>query len=414
MATTANRGPEIEDLEVLLNGLNITPTVVNITFGESIGAPLIKGFLEMRDSAGLLDNVITTSDMIVINFTYHGTEIKTAFYLAGVEAVDLSNIAHEKSYRINLASMNELHNAQSTSSKAFNGSATDIIEELWFDHLRGEVDIISEAKNNGKYISPRMSPLACIATLLFKSYDLNDSPLFLYEVINNEWSADLYHGAKLMSWDDMIDQEPFTIPNLFNELSPIIPDEYDSATSRPGMPREIKIMNDHSNYIRNVNQGVEGEIIRTVNINTSSHEDREFNLNRSYYKNVDHDNPVGTKPEAYTPTITNYDFPDQKMCIGSTAEDNMSLSKCNSIRSKVNTVVIDALRCNAIPQLSPGDTINFKVPIGAIHGSGDEVLSTKYTGKYVVNGITHMIDVADKVYYQNIRITSAGIPSGVK
>lgn len=427
--STPFKGPGLDEFQVFFNAADITALVDKVILHESIGSPFMMGHLEITDSAGFLDSHITGNSYILIKWVYHDEYYTAAYFMDGVRHVNFENVQHEKSYIIDLKSFNELGNAMSTISKAFTGSATEVINSIFKEAGLGQLDIFSEAKNSGKYIAPMASPYKCIFDILFHSYDHTNNPLFLFEQLSYvglteqqvmikeqnegmEVDTSQIGSTIIQSWKDMLASPPkFTI-------KPVLPDEESAGISDYGMPKHIIVDHDHAAMTNRIKRGVDVEEITTVDINNTTHSSDTFNIYDKYYA----DNPMvapqisiqGDLGRSKRTVINNMGSQDQVMLCGNTSAENAALSQCQSIRSKSTAVSISALECNAIPTLRSGDTLNLEIPIGTkVAGSGldaETALSPKYKGKYVVGGITHIIECADMLYTQNINMIRDGGP----
>ena len=430
---TPFKGPHLDEFQVFINTADITALVDRVTINESIGSPFLSGSLEITDSAGFLDLHIKGNSYVLIKYVYRGTPYAAAFYLDGVHHVDFENIQHEKTYTVDLKSFNELSNAMSTVSKAFKGSADEVIKSIFENAGLGQLDIFSTALNSGKYIAPMAPPYACLFDILFRSYGQDHSPLFLFEQMayrgprkkteqqemldEQDEGMDLNNGeigsTILQSWNDMLNSTPKLT------ISPTIPLREEAAGAAYGMPKRLVVMHDHAAMTSRINSGVEVEEINTVDIHNTTHHIDTFNIHQKHYDSSLNTNPEiaiqGDLGQAKRTTINNMESRDQVRLCGNTEAENMGLSKCRSIRSKATAVSINAYECNAIPTLKSGDTLTLEVPIGTKSaGEGDcgpeLLLSPKYKGKYVVGGITHMINCADMNYTQNINMIRDGGP----
>ena len=296
-----NKGPSLEDLHVSIDGLLLTENTEAIILTESIGSPFMEGRIEIRDDNGYLDRNILGNNYINISFKYGGIFQTIIKYVDGARNIDVNNIAHDKKYILDLVSLNNISNSLTTISKAYNSNATDVISSIFEDFLGDNLYVPIEAKNSGRYIAPLKAPYECIYDILFNSYDMNDSPLFLYEHLYNEYINGFDDNAenklakteqeamtlgqeydvsytKLVSWDWLIKQPAKDI-----NLSPEFGDEKNAATNPPGLPKKIIIDQDHAANVVKINSGVEGRKIKTVNANTSSYSDSAFNLEEQYY-----------------------------------------------------------------------------------------------------------------------------------
>jgi|JYMV01.1.fsa_nt_gi hypothetical protein len=431
-----NKGPSLEDLHVSIDGLLLTENTEAIILTESIGSPFMEGRIEIRDDNGYLDRNILGNNYINISFKYGGIFQTIIKYVDGARNIDVNNIAHDKKYILDLVSLNNISNSLTTISKAYNSNATDVISSIFEDFLGDNLYVPIEAKNSGRYIAPLKAPYECIYDILFNSYDMNDSPLFLYEHLYNEYINGFDDNAenklakteqeamtlgqeydvsytKLVSWDWLIKQPAKDI-----NLSPEFGDEKNAATNPPGLPKKIIIDQDHAANVVKINSGVEGRKIKTVNANTSSYSDSAFNLEEQYYsKNKDvkrANRPAGvsdTVNDSNVATVMNLDDIDQKQLLGHTEEDNMSLAKCVAIRAKITSIQISLQECNAVPGLKAGDRVKFEIPIGSFQ-CGEEELSPKFSGdNWIVSEIKHIIrPSADFEYIQNIKIIRDGLP----
>jgi len=435
----AHQGPIVENLEVTLNDTPITAFVNKLIFQEGIGMPFCTGEIEITDSAGLLDQNFNGNDLIECTFSYGGRDIIISKYVNGVNSVVLDRIQNQKTYVLQLRSANEFLASLETAARAFKGTATEVINSIFRDAELGPLDILSDAKNSGKYIAPNVTPFAAIADIIFRSFDKNDNPLFLFETLSYQVSkeqadmlAEQNEGMEteqelmlmeqnegmgldtrdghtiIQSWGDMIADSP-NYP-----IHQTLPDAPTAGISPPGQPEKIHIDHDHTSKIERIERGFESNNIVTASLESSSHSHRLYDIDKDVYANDELISPQynpGDLSNASHQTVVNFDSEDQKILCGNNPEDNISLAKCKAIRSKATSVSITAQNCNAYPTLRPGDTVNFELPLGTTHGKGDEMLSPRYKGRYVVAGITHMISIADSNYTQHVTIVRNGGPA---
>lgn len=406
-------GPVVTSVQVYLNELNILSEVVKLELTEGINQPFVEGWIELKDQAGLLDNDMrSANDFITISWKYHGRIHYGKFYLDGVQDVRLSD--NEKNYRINLKSVNALMNARTTTARRYDGTATDIISNIFYDsNMFGKIDIVSPSFNTGSYTVPMLPPYSAMGKIIQRSYDKNNNPLFMYEYFNGILDLESekpQHSTAVISWGDMMNSNPK------GDLSLNLVDSKNVANAKPGEPSSVIILWDHISNLERINAGVETENITTVNLNSSDFVRDDMDMGKDYYqydKKVNpHVPPFNGRglENAKRSTILNFGGIDQDYLFATDSVSNKRSSLAASIRSKTNSVSLMAYQVHAIPGLMPGNTVTMQLPLNYKHGQGQAGKSNKYKGKYVVSYIVHSIDTVSNNYFQQINVIRDGGP----
>ena len=356
----------VGDIKIYLNSALITEYVSKVTLHESIYMPFIKGTIDMEDWGGLLDNYIRSDkDTITITVSVNGTHTRQDFYLDGVSNVNTEKIQSHKTYILNLKSLNALNNAVIKISKKYEGTSSEVIEQIYKEFGEKGLWVRSEGHTRGKYIAPNISPLKAIGQILANTYDENNSPMFIFESFFGYGSSD----ANLISYERMANSTPFYDVSLF------LPEQNDQRIIY-GAPNKVVILSDHDNELFRTESGIKGQEIIMANLSKS---------------NIEVKSVGKTDLQATKSVVPYFKASNENHLID--PEDAPRIWEANVQRAKMSSVIIGIYGCRVMPGLRAGNTVTFNLPEGTKQygDSQTDKKSVKHSGKFLVSEITHRI-----------------------
>jgi hypothetical protein len=371
---------KVSNLQVVIehsdnNHKDITDLILNININESLYGDL-SGHIEVVDGVAALDHYINSQSKVSIMFKYLNQTTKHMFVIDGIESIDISSNIHKKTYVINLKSVNTFINSMNLISKSFKGKSTDIIKKIHDEFFTHDLlNIFNDSATIGTYISPNCSPKDAIDQILDQAYDSNNSPFFLFQRLIDEGQS------ILESLDHIKAQEPFF------EISPVIINKEKDLKplSIIGQPENIIIHSDNIDTVHKISTGVFGKNIKQLDISNSGIIDDTYGIQ---IKSTSTLNPF--RPDMYTN--------DVKPLLNS--GDLINVTRMNTILNLMDTQMVTAYHCVAIPGLSVGHIINLNISSNSI---GSASSSIKFAGAYVVSDINHRLD--DGHYTQTIELS---------
>jgi hypothetical protein len=138
----------------------------------------------MMDDSGLISGApLIGQETIEIQFTKDSSKKQLFFKINGFNNLEYldDDIVH---FDLELVSDIEIVNSTKTFSRAFSGSTSSIIEMIYDQYLREDIEIIDKSGDTISIVFPFIKPFQAIGKLLSQSFDMNGSPLFLFETLN--------------------------------------------------------------------------------------------------------------------------------------------------------------------------------------------------------------------------------------
>jgi hypothetical protein len=451
----------VENLKVILMGLDISPIVKKVNITEGIYQPFIKGHVEFSDSGGFIETYkkarlemmydgLILSDVVEISFTYLGKEYNHVFQFDGFHNMETM---HGNNYKkttgtMTLQSIQSVSNAVNRVTEAYNGTSVEVIKQIYhkittledsYDLNYGADDIYYFSKHkdplakfnkkinsdtiagtSGSYIGTNISPMAAIGEILKNTFEADtNSPIFIWESFYKKFTGGILNknhnphmGGHPSEIVDNYTNETFSTQlKSFNEMkskqivfdvSPVLPNMEEKIMW--GNPQQVIVRKDHANELNKIYRGVLGQEICLVDLSKTSFKTEYWEELKKLRKvdpdSVGYDDHIqrlareGEPPPMSTAsihTVPYLDFEDEQFLI--TNKHYLNIAETNAIRDRMNTVVIEAYRNQAMPGLESGDNVTF--------------LNKNYT----VSQITHRLFNGTE-YEQDLTIINEGLYSG--
>lgn len=375
--------------------LDITDLVIGINWYEGLDRMFIEGTLAISDSIDLANIVpLTGEEYVNIKVTTPGIEgisFNKDFFLYRMSD---RTMASDKNiiYNLHFVSVEAMYSQNKKFSQAYSGAISQIAEQVIVDGFQytGKY-LIEQGTVNTKFIANYWSPERIMDYLQRHEVNTNGSPYTTFENRN---------GLNFVSYDYMIQNEEYTtfiydkyIRDTTNTGSYNNTAEAYKRISRIQIPKAY-------DYFERLNSGYYGSRQLNFDIYTKKFTVTDFDsynvFTDSSRNKLNKNNPVNinglgmyyaqTFPMYMSSnTFTNYE----------NISNNTTIQKQKTLLEimKSNSIIIEV---SGRVDYTAGQVVNVVLPkIAPLSGATTEWVDTRWSGKYLINAISHNITIKD-------------------
>jgi hypothetical protein len=390
------------------NSIDISSNVITVEIYESIDSPYLNATLTMMDDSGLISGApLIGQETIEIQFTKDSSKKQLFFKINGFNNLEYldDNIVH---FDLELVSDIEMLNSTKAFSKAFSGSTTSIIEMIYDQYLKEDIEIIDKSADDISIVFPFIKPFQAIGKLLSQTFDKNGFPLFLFETLNGS-------SIKLISLATLRSEKPkYTLSK-----SPIL-NTGDLGSSLRGahkLRHKIHTLSLEDSYdtlklIRTGSFSSRSEVAdisqKTVYSNLFGYEGLSP-LEYEYISPIHQISSPSIPPsKSFTSLISERRF-NLKAYERNSNYNTLQINKINMMKSyyhRMNLVKIN-VECDPIQSIESGDIINLIIPknIPKISETDNDLF---LSGKYMIHAINHRFHKGEYKMYIDLIGDSIG------
>jgi len=200
----------LQSLKVTVQNVDIAPMVLSLTMFETIKGN-VRGSLSVQDNVNFMDTFIPSSAHapIQIQWQYESYMFTNEFYIDGIEKMEI--IKTGKKYQIQFLAYTTLNGQLKKINDAYSGRGDEIIHKIFRETnpvLKNSTFFRdSKSITKGRYVVPNIKSAEAITNVVNSCYDINKSPLLMYQRVADEGAT------RLTSLFDM-DKNEFGISEL--------------------------------------------------------------------------------------------------------------------------------------------------------------------------------------------------------
>ena len=428
MADTLNYAGDfrIEKAEILTsNGsvINVLPFLLHITIFEDIFTPSLSGDITMFDNQNMIVNgpLIGQEQLRLILSTPTVEEDKDKLYFVE-EPLMIYKVAKQSKlnnstqvYVLSFITNETLTNERMTVSKSFDGSFSDLVEDIFVSELKStKILNIEETINSKRTVIPNIKPFDVIRHAMTQSISKeNESASFLFYETKS--------GYNFRSLESLYAKNPVQDYNFFQaniKSDNKIGKDYSRI-------RDYKILGSSDLLL-----GTRGGFFGSNLLVHDSYNKEAIRYTFNYFDNFQEKEHIGYyDEEKSTPIFSEVqvdndgnrisDFPNSRIHFHSTAIKNTTTGTSASHEvngnysfsgSKINEwylprqskfmglsfghiIEVDIAGMTGI---EAGDTVNIELPITGTKNTQGDVIDTIRSGKFLIKELRHDFNVADK------------------
>lgn len=186
-------------------GYDIGAAVIEFTFFQSLMGGLYSGKLTVVDEYDVLSNLLLIGNETCVikvmfkNFQDKEVTVDIPMMLTGIEKYTREN--DTAVYIINVSSLNMFNDITNRISQAYNGTTSDIIENILKDWyvLSEDKYNIEKTTDNMKVVIPNLRPSEAIRWITRRSVSQSGTPMFFYELLS---------GFRFKSFEEIAKEKP--------------------------------------------------------------------------------------------------------------------------------------------------------------------------------------------------------------
>lgn len=392
-------------------GLDITDLCGEFNIYEELGQPILLADITIADSVGLLSSFPVTGQETLTCTLKKGD----VMYDLNWKVIDIGRISDNGqqvySYTLDLVEGAYFNSLTSLVSQAYEGNITDIIDSIYTDYLKTELNYKDDSIGKYKCVIPNWSPYKTVKWLMSRAKDKNNKPLVLTNTFKN--------GTSILSFDTIFSRdimEEFTYHKQSEQDGKMY--NYQDLAQTP-----LAFNNIANGQVTNqLKNGAFGSTYINVDTTNKSADTFEFDVLEYYddmpklQKNIilDSENKWNDKPlNEYSKTIQSVKFqsgenfgPSHLNYEGNT---NSFLPFFNNMNRMLESFKYN-LVVNGRNDIEVGSLINLRFPSNRPYNEEDpdSGLDKKRSGRYLITKCRHKIDDRDK-YTLVIEAVSDGL-----
>ena len=390
----------LQSLKVFVQNSDIAPMVLSLTMYETIQGNL-RGMMVVQDHMNFMDTFLPSANQapVKIEWQYQGYLWTNHFYADGIENMEMSKMG--KKYTIQFLSYTTMNSNLKNINATFSGRGDQIIYDI-FRELNPLTEDSTQERNfyfdstsitKGRYVVPNIKGVKALNNVINSCYDINKSPLLLYQRLCDEG------GTRLTSLYDM-DKNVFGVyeSDNFNKKSNFVlkaalagADENSDGIDPSleiGTVSSFMMSEFNTNFISKISSGIYGSKIQQISLDkTTSEEILPAELTE-------------IPTTAYKLQDNLYD--NDTKSIFSTSAESDSHAAHNQKRRLFN-MRMQAIGVTAVPGLSCGYSIE-------TDSGGSDINQSKTDTRYIVESIQHKFAINDGEfsYLQDIELIRDG------
>lgn len=390
----------LQSLKVFVQNSDIAPMVLSLTMYETIQGNL-RGMMVVQDHMNFMDTFLPSANQapVKIEWQYQGYLWTNYFYADGIENMEMSKMG--KKYTIQFLSYTTMNSNLKNINATFSGRGDQIIYDI-FRELNPLTEDSTQERNfyfdstsitKGRYVVPNIKGVEALNNVINSCYDINKSPLLLYQRLCDEG------GTRLTSLHDM-DKNVFGMyeSDDFNKKSNFVlkaalagADENSDGIDPSleiGTVSSFMMSEFNTNFISKISSGIYGSKIQQISLDkTTSEEILPAELTE-------------IPTTAYKLQDNLYD--NDTKSIFSTSAESDSHAAHNQKRRLFN-MRMQAIGVTAVPGLSCGYSIE-------TDSGGSDINQSKTDTRYIIESIQHKFAMNDGEfsYLQDIELIRDG------
>lgn len=392
-------------------GLDITDLCSEFNIYEELGQPILLADITIADSVGLLSSFPITGQETLTCTLKKGD----VMYDMNWKVIDIGRISDNGQqvygYTLDLVEGAYFNSLTSLVSQAYEGNITDIIDSIYTDYLKTELNYKDDSIGKYKCVIPNWSPYKAVKWLMSRAKDKNNKPLVLTNTFKN--------GTSILSFDTIFSRkimEEFTYHKQSEQDGKMY--NYQDLAQTP-----LAFNNIANGQVTNqLKNGAFGSTYISVDTTNKSADTFEFDVLEYYddmpklQKNIilDSENKWNDKPlNEYSKTIQSVKFqsgenfgPSHLNYEGNT---NSFLPFFNNMNRMLESFKYNLI-VNGRNDIEVGSLINLRFPSNRPYNEEDPEsgLDKKRSGRYLITKCRHKIDDRDK-YTLVIEAVSDGL-----
>ena len=392
-------------------GLDITDLCGEFNIYEELGQPILLADITIADSVGLLSSFPITGQETLTCTLKKGD----VMYDLNWKVIDIGRVSDNGQqvygYTLDLVEGAYFNSLTSLVSQAYEGNITDIIDSIYTDYLKTELNYKDDSIGKYKCVIPNWSPYKTVKWLMSRAKDKNNKPLVLTNTFKN--------GTSILSFDTIFSRdimEEFTYHKQSEQDGKMY--NYQDLAQTP-----LAFNNIANGQVTNqLKNGAFGSTYISVDTTNKSADTFEFDVLEYYddmpklQKNIilDSENKWNDKPlNEYSKTIQSVKFqsgenfgPSHLNYEGNT---NSFLPFFNNMNRMLESFKYN-LVVNGRNDIEVGSLINLRFPSNRPYNEEDPEsgLDKKRSGRYLITKCRHKIDDRDK-YTLVIEAVSDGL-----
>lgn len=249
---------------------DISQNMASLDIYESLFRPYLIGDLIVTDNSNLLSNIpLMGQETVTIGWRYNDKNVAINFYAAEIEEIKSMTDSYG-GYVIKLVSTKMYLDTINTFSRSYSGLNTKIISDVHADFLEEELDVVSTGGSSHQVVYPYIKPYDAIDMIIEQTYAIDNTPLFLYEVLNSRKTV-------LQSLGDMVLQDSIVLENIQSTNL----DTYTGQGRRESIPKgptidDQVIKRAHPTF-KNIRDGLYASNIGVFDLYDQSYREERFN-----------------------------------------------------------------------------------------------------------------------------------------
>ena len=390
----------LQSLKVFVQNSDIAPMVLSLTMYETIQGNL-RGIMVVQDHMNFMDTFLPSANQapVKIQWQYQGYLWTNHFYADGIENMEMSKMG--KKYTIQFLSYTTMNSNLKNINATFSGRGDQIIYDI-FRELNPLTEDSTQERNfyfdstsitKGRYVVPNIKGVEALNNVINSCYDINKSPLLLYQRLCDEG------GTRLTSLYDM-DKNVFGMyeSDDFNKKSNFVlkaalagADENSDGIDPSleiGTVSSFMMSEFNTNFISKISSGIYGSKIQQISLDkTTSEEILPAELTE-------------IPTTAYKLQDNLYDS-DTKSIFSTSAESDSHAA--HNQKRRLFNMRMQAIGVTAVPGLSCGYSIE-------TDSGGSDINQSKTDTRYIVESIQHKFAMNDGEfsYLQDIELIRDG------
>ena len=392
-------------------GLDITDLCGEFNIYEELGQPILLADITIADSVGLLSSFPVTGQETLTCTLKKGD----VMYDMNWKVIDIGIISDNGqqvySYTLDLVEGAYLNSLTSLVSQAYEGNITDIIDSIYTDYLKTELNYKDDSSGKYKCVIPNWSPYKTVKWLMSRAKDKNNKPLVITNTFKN--------GTSILSFDTIFSRdimEEFTYHKQSEQDGKMY--NYQDLAQTP-----LAFNNIANGQVTNqLKNGAFGSTYISVDTTNKSADTFEFDVLEYYddmpklQKNIilDSENKWNDKPlNEYSKTIQSVKFQSGENFgpahLNYEGNTNSFLPFFNNMNRMLESFKY-TLVINGRNDIEVGSLINLRFPSNRPFNPEDPEsgLDKKRSGRYLITKCRHKIDDRDK-YTLVIEAVSDGL-----
>ena len=401
--------------------IDITDLVIEFSIYENIEHHFLTGDMTILDGVGLLAKTpLTGFERLEFKLNTPGLQKGYDFSVLTGHPMFIYNISNRtqaaertNAYTLRFCSKERITNGQVKVVRSMTGPVEEFIMTMCREELDTKKDIILEESSTiTKYIPPRKSPISCIRDIALRtqSKKFNNRGYRFYETSL---------GFNFKSYESMFCKENGVARPVMARFSPKSSRIRDQKGNKT-MISDYQVVTTYRvksqfNTVRNLNEGVFCSKMITHDQFTKTFDEKNFDYHTEY-DNQNHLEPDsdGNKKDGngvvpffnYKEGKTISDFKDGTIFyVSNTTKqfedyeqlpDDKILQKRRSQRIALTSIILE-IEVPGFTGINAGDVVHFTYPsLTRVHNANDRDTDPYMTGRYLITGIRHMVDIKGK------------------